>query len=356
MRIYIAIILVLFFRVAELSAQNAIGIGVNTPSSSASLDITSASKGFLIPRLSQTARLGIISPSEGLLVYDSTLHRLYQYQDGIWKYMLTSDYWSRSATRNWTYNSADSIGIGTSIPAEKLDVVGNIQVRNDLQADNDINVTDSVSAASLNTTGGIITDGTFKTGVSITTSGDINLDNPTAILQFQNSAVNKTFVQQSGNDLRFGTNSGNSTGKILFRMNGNDAMTIDRLGNITMQQTLTYNGWLKIGWKICRASAPSVNMLPVIYGFVPGNGSAAGWMSPIIGGSWSRTATGTYVISQSLSNAITPKCVIVATPKDSGKICVATFLSQDSFMVQVYNRSGVLIDGDFTYIVQDPLN
>jgi hypothetical protein len=78
-----------FFTSISSVGQNNIGIGTNNPQSSSILDITSSDKGFLLPRMSSARRLAISNPSEGLLVFDSSEHRLYQVQDGQWRYMLT---------------------------------------------------------------------------------------------------------------------------------------------------------------------------------------------------------------------------------------------------------------------------
>ena len=61
----------------ELCAQS-VGIGTTNPHNSAALDVTSAEKGFLLPLLSQSARLAITNPAEGLMVYDTTFQRFYQ--------------------------------------------------------------------------------------------------------------------------------------------------------------------------------------------------------------------------------------------------------------------------------------
>jgi len=48
-----------------------VGIGTTTPDASAALDINSSSAGILIPRMSEAERTGIVSPAEGLLVYQT---------------------------------------------------------------------------------------------------------------------------------------------------------------------------------------------------------------------------------------------------------------------------------------------
>ena len=54
------------------------------PDSSAMLDVTSTNRGFLPPRMSHSALLGIKSPAEGLIVYDSTFHKPLYYNGTQW--------------------------------------------------------------------------------------------------------------------------------------------------------------------------------------------------------------------------------------------------------------------------------
>jgi hypothetical protein len=46
-----------------------VGIGTNVPNSSAQLDLTSTTKGFLPPRMTYNQRQAIPSPSQGLIIY-----------------------------------------------------------------------------------------------------------------------------------------------------------------------------------------------------------------------------------------------------------------------------------------------
>ena len=64
-------------------AQNNVGIGNTTPDPSAILDVTSTSKGVLVPRMSTTERLAVANPATGLLVFDVTVGCFYYYT-GTW--------------------------------------------------------------------------------------------------------------------------------------------------------------------------------------------------------------------------------------------------------------------------------
>lgn len=67
-----------------IRATNGMGINTPTPDGSAILDLTSTTTGFLPPRMSTTDRLAIVSPAEGLQVYDLTLHQMAYFNGTSW--------------------------------------------------------------------------------------------------------------------------------------------------------------------------------------------------------------------------------------------------------------------------------
>lgn len=72
----------------NLVAQN-VGIGTTTPDASAQLDISSNSKGMLMPRLTAAQRNAITNPPEGLMIYNTTVDapEVYSSQLGLWSRM-----------------------------------------------------------------------------------------------------------------------------------------------------------------------------------------------------------------------------------------------------------------------------
>jgi len=62
-----------------------VGIGTTTPDASSALDITSTTKGLLIPRMTETQRDAISSPANGLMIYqtDGTVG-FYYYNGSSW--------------------------------------------------------------------------------------------------------------------------------------------------------------------------------------------------------------------------------------------------------------------------------
>ncbi len=77
------------FIVAFVNAQG-IGVGTNSPAASAMLDITSTSKGLLIPRMTSAQRTAIVSPVIGLLVFDADTKTVWAYDGTSWKNLYTS--------------------------------------------------------------------------------------------------------------------------------------------------------------------------------------------------------------------------------------------------------------------------
>lgn len=80
MKYFFLSVSILFLSIS-MAAQG-VGIGTGSPAPSAALDISSTSKGVLLPRLSTSQRLAIPSPATGLLVFDTEKGLLYLY-DGV---------------------------------------------------------------------------------------------------------------------------------------------------------------------------------------------------------------------------------------------------------------------------------
>jgi len=65
-------------------AYGQVGINTQSPHPSSALDIVSANKGVLVPRMTTSQRDLIASPATGLLVYDTTLKGFYGYDGTRW--------------------------------------------------------------------------------------------------------------------------------------------------------------------------------------------------------------------------------------------------------------------------------
>jgi hypothetical protein len=60
----------------RILGSGGIGIGTPTPDASSVTDMESITQGFLPPQMTTTQKNAIVSPKEGLIVYDITLHKL----------------------------------------------------------------------------------------------------------------------------------------------------------------------------------------------------------------------------------------------------------------------------------------
>ena len=87
LRKWISLVLVVFysFIANTLIGQN---VGINatgaSPDASAILDLSSTSKGLLVPRMTSAQRTAISSPATGLLVYDNTTGSFWYYSGSSW--------------------------------------------------------------------------------------------------------------------------------------------------------------------------------------------------------------------------------------------------------------------------------
>lgn len=120
--------LIAFFLLQNLYAQ-AQSFAINTTGTaahaSAMLDVTSTTKGLLIPRLTTAQRSAIASPGKGLLVYDSTLKSFY-FHDGVnWQPIVndSNNLWRKNGNNIYNYNTGN-VGIGTSTAQSLLHVKG----------------------------------------------------------------------------------------------------------------------------------------------------------------------------------------------------------------------------------------
>ena len=67
-------------------AQAQVGIGTNSPNASAQLEVSSTTKGFLPPRMTEAQKIAITNPVNGLVVYQTDAPSgLYLYNAGAWK-------------------------------------------------------------------------------------------------------------------------------------------------------------------------------------------------------------------------------------------------------------------------------
>lgn len=89
-------------------AQNNIGIGTNSPNSTAKLDVNSTTQGMLVPRMNQTQRDAISGPATGLLIFqNNNTPGFYYYTGSAWQYIDPTGGGSSSAGADVYGNGAD---------------------------------------------------------------------------------------------------------------------------------------------------------------------------------------------------------------------------------------------------------
>lgn len=69
--------------VLRVTSEGRVGIGTDTPDSSAILDLTSTTGALLVPRMSTIER-GLLTPTNGMIVYDVDVDAFYFYESGAW--------------------------------------------------------------------------------------------------------------------------------------------------------------------------------------------------------------------------------------------------------------------------------
>ena len=110
-----------------------IGIGTKTPAPSAALEVSSLAnnKGILIPRLTATQKDAIVSPAEGLLVYQTTTPiGFYYYSNTVWKLIIDQTDLDNKLASAKTY--VDDKIAATTIADATTTTKGKIQLAGDL--------------------------------------------------------------------------------------------------------------------------------------------------------------------------------------------------------------------------------
>lgn len=405
------IILFLGNHILSIHAQQRMAVNADgsLPAISAALDVKSTTKGFLWPKQTSIQRALIANPAEGLLVFDTEKGQLHTYHPTqLWKGFINSTYWL--GFTGVVYNSIGNVGIGTSVPIEKLHVAnGNVKVTNGA-----IGLTTASSATqyiTFNYSGGSPND--FAQGIDFTTnsigrnayinyiesnsdankqvrifpsvsgqhlftmfgSGEFRFSaiaGPT--IQLQNNGVNKGFLQVSGNDLRLGTNSGNSSGKIVIRTGGADRVVFTNTGRVgigttTPEQALHVLGnisntgnveveavtsvtALDFSGKLTKPSVSNAALTPLCYGSVNADGTEK---SVTINADVTKVSTGRYDITCAgldatcmiLVTAGTSRCLVRSFHNGVNKVTID--ITYDNSTRPPSSR-----DSDFCFLIYKP--
>jgi hypothetical protein len=105
-----------------------LGIGTTNPDTSSALDVSSTTKGMLVPRLTSTQRIALSMPASGLIVYQTDGAKGLYSNSGTpaspdWKMVgHNAGQWITSGSN--IYYTTGNVGIGTTNPTYKLQVTG----------------------------------------------------------------------------------------------------------------------------------------------------------------------------------------------------------------------------------------
>jgi hypothetical protein len=114
-----------------IHAQNSnVGIGTSTPNPSSILEMQATDKGVLVPRLTSAQRLAIVSPANGLLVFDTDLNCFYFYLSGTatWTSLCSSG--GSGGTNGWLITGNAGTVDGTNFLGTTDNIPLNFRVNN----------------------------------------------------------------------------------------------------------------------------------------------------------------------------------------------------------------------------------
>ena len=313
--------------------QNNIGIGTATPNASAALDVTSTTKGMLIPRLTTAQRTGIASPATGLLVFDATTESFWFKSATNWVELIdTSNNVFKKSGNNIYTTGNTHVGIGTSSPLYDLHISqtnANIGLTDEATGKVSATITaddeDVVMNAYRSTGAGgniifqrggfvggnPINAGNVGVGVPFTSvpmeklqvNGNIRMQKDDGKIVLHDGTAEKGELSISGNDFEVGTAAGNTTGRLLFSSAGNAKLAMLSNGDLI------------------RMGIPgSSNLLPLAYGKI----SAGGVILSSTGNfTVTKPATGEYKITLTGESNVylnRNQYVILVTPYNTNSI------------------------------------
>ncbi|HUR30422.1 MAG TPA: hypothetical protein VMZ69_03260 [Saprospiraceae bacterium] len=155
-----------------ISNSQSIGVGTQTPNASSVFDISSTTKGLLIPRMTSAQRTAIPTPATGLLVFDTNTNQFYFYNGSSWNAIAGSG----SALTLPYEGTVDNPGTAFRITNSGNAIEGNST------SGNGLNVS-SVTGAGLNSLSssgfGIITSSTSSTALYAFSNNELPTINST---------------------------------------------------------------------------------------------------------------------------------------------------------------------------------
>jgi hypothetical protein len=151
-----------------------VGIGTANPDASAALDITSTTKGLLIPRMTETQRDAITSAATGLMIYQTDGTAGFYYYNG--------SSWFEVVATTATYSIGDVVNGGVVFWLDSTGQHGLVAAFSDVATDVEwgCNATDLPNVSNVSYNGGVPAGLGAEIGDGFNNTNDILTDCPTA--------------------------------------------------------------------------------------------------------------------------------------------------------------------------------
>lgn len=294
---------------APLAARAQIGIGTTTPHASAALEVSSASQGFLPPRLTYAQRMGISSPAAGLLVYQSNTNASPAAAPGYY-------YYTGSA---WVPIQTQGDNLGTHTATTTLHLSNNPLNLRGTAAAPDANHGLTYSATPdgprlFGFGGGMLGSGTTTTALRWDNAGRVRIGDGTAPGTDYVLDVNGDVGVRAANTLEFGAGvSGKeaNAGKIAYNAFGSGALDIVGAGTNSTNRKIKL--WAEGGTELAgpiKISGGSPGTGKVLTSDADGD---ATWQTPIAGLTAATNGLTATSGTVKLGGALTETTAITAT-------------------------------------------
>ncbi len=333
MKKYLLSIVIFAFAEKQFS-QTVIGGGI--AQSSAVLTINGNDKGVLLPRLSTAQRTGIVSPPDGLMVYDITTNGTWYYAGNRWlqQYDSLNTLWRLQLNAGFTasvFNTAGlRWGINTSAAASTMQInntlITGMKFTNIFSGQTS---TDGASfamgnAADLNIsnteTGGISFENAAGTSLHISNTGQVGIGTKTTVapLTFANTNGEKVNFYNSFTNASYGMGVNNNSlqihadlaaSKVQFGYGRTSTGIVNRF-------TVNGNGQVQLENKLLRNNFGTADLLPFAYGKINNDGTNQVKTSNV---NIVKIANGHYQVSVTGANfGVGNSYLIMASPFDAG--------------------------------------